>query len=380
MTEIKTNKPGLAFLCDTHSWGGLEMNVLRLARWLAERGWPTAIYGDPKSPLGITARDVGLPVVRPHKIGGLAGAYFKARWLIGRARRDKIGWLISNLSRDRLTVALARRLCSDSFRLMNLQHMHLGANKRDPIHNWQYRSFDAWIAPLPMFKKRVAAATVIPPERIHVIPYGIVQEPFVENLPDRIEARVRLKLPTEGIVIGNIGRLDPKKGQDTLIEAVAGLHRSGLSVHVLLVGDRTAGEAQEYEQKLNAMIERLGLNGFVHQRPFMADVETAYAALDIFVLTSHSETFGMVTVEAMASGRAVVATAEGGTVEIVTDGKTGRLFPPQSASALENCLRELIEHPEERERLARSAREEAMARFDHRLQVAAMERVLLKPL
>jgi glycosyltransferase involved in cell wall biosynthesis len=143
-------------------------------------------------------------------------------------------------------------------------------------------------------------------------------------------------------------------------------------VHLLLVGDVTRGESDGYATEVRRLaVERMGVRAVFH--PPIADIENAYAALDVFVLPSHSETYGMVTIEAMASGLPVIATNSGGTVDIVDDGRTGLLFSPEDVDELRAALGRLIDAPDLAVSLGKSARGEAVTRFSHIRQCESLE-------
>jgi glycosyltransferase involved in cell wall biosynthesis len=115
----------------------------------------------------------------------------------------------------------------------------------------------------------------------------------------------------------------------------------------------------------NGLADRVGITGFVDQP---AD---AMRALDVVVHAStRPEPFGLVIAEAMACGRAVVATAAGGAAEIVSDGVDALAVPPGDAGALAAAIRRLVESPELRARLGAAGRETAERRFD-RARLAA---------
>lgn len=116
----------------------------------------------------------------------------------------------------------------------------------------------------------------------------------------------------------------------------------------------------------------------MHFLPFRKDVNTAYAALDIFVLTSQAETYGMVTIEAMAAGLPVIATRSGGTPEVVRDKHAGLLFEPNNVNDLTATLRLLLDFPELRKRFGRKGRQDAIERFSHLIQVSQLTELIEK--
>jgi glycogen synthase len=150
-----------------------------------------------------------------------------------------------------------------------------------------------------------------------------------------------------------IGRMVPQKGFDVLIEAFA---KAGLQSHDLLI----AGEGPE-RNTLEQLSQKHGLTGSVH---FIgrADRETAaslFKGCSFFVLPSRQEPMGIVNLEAMASGKAVIASRTGGVPEIVIENETGLLVPPADATALAEALRRLADNDLLRARLGMAGEKRA---------------------
>jgi glycosyltransferase involved in cell wall biosynthesis len=104
------------------------------------------------------------------------------------------------------------------------------------------------------------------------------------------------------------------------------------------------------------------------------------AAADAFVLPSRSEAFPNGAIEAMAAGLPVVASAVGGLLDLIDDGRTGRLVPPGDPEALAAALRTLIEHPAEAAAMGRAARDVARGRYSFDRMVSAFEDLYLSGL
>ncbi|MEW5794740.1 MAG: glycosyltransferase family 4 protein [Candidatus Zixiibacteriota bacterium] len=363
-----------ASYCSSPAWGGLEMHVLRFLRWMSERGRQAVFYGDPATRLYREAIQAGIPayaVVQRLRTGDVLCAAKLARI----AKGDNVRWLIVHRSADYFAGALARTLSGDRLRLIYHQHMHIGKNKRDPYHRWLYRRPDAFVTPVPWLAERVLQKTSVPKERLHTIPQGIEIAPLTAGKPDESAARAKLGLPLDAIVIGLVGRLDPKKGQDIAIEALARLHQNDRRAHLLLVGEQSFAEGDAFAASVRALVNRHGLRDHVHFVSFLPEVEWAYAAMDIFVLASKSECYGMVTVEAMAAGLPVVGTNDGGTVSIIDSGRNGLLVTPRNVDELAAALMKLLDDPALASRLGRTAHEEAIVKYTHSRQCEAWERL-----
>lgn len=177
-----------------------------------------------------------------------------------------------------------------------------------------------------------------PKREVAVVPNGADTRVFFPR--DRAETRRRLGLPLDERIVAFVGVLTPRKGIDTLVDAMGLLARDPTGAPLLTIAG--IGELRE---SLEARARTLGVADrlrFVGKVPH-DDVALWMAAGDVFCLPSLSEGLPTVVCEAMACGRAVVATAVDGTPEIVDDETTGLLVPPRDAAALAAALRRLLD-------------------------------------
>jgi glycosyltransferase involved in cell wall biosynthesis len=200
----------------------------------------------------------------------------------------------------------------------------------------------------------------VPRARITVIPNGVDASRFERAAPDRAALGVADGTP----VIGSVGCLAPRKDYATLLEALAQLAGRGLCFRAVLVGDGPERAA------LEAKARDLGLGGRVRFLGERSDVERLLLGMDVFVLSSREEGIPNALLEAMAAGRAAVATAVGGTPEVMADGVTGWMVPPGSPAAIARALEEALTRPEEAARRAAAAR----AHVREKLGIDAMVR------
>jgi glycosyltransferase involved in cell wall biosynthesis/O-antigen ligase len=210
--------------------------------------------------------------------------------------------------------------------------------------------------------------------RLVVIPDAVDTERFRPD-NDPAPARKAWGIAADQVLVGTVGRLHTWKGQEVLVEAAALLRERCPHVRFVIVGDIVPGQPGP-KMALEAAIARAGLGDRVQLVGFWPDAAEAMAALDIMVLPSTSpEPFGLVLLEAMASGKPVIATAHGGPLEIVADGETGFLVPPGDAAALAEAIERLAKDPQLRVRMGAASRARAETMFGYPAHVAAFEKV-----
>jgi len=194
--------------------------------------------------------------------------------------------------------------------------------------------------------------------RVEVIHPGVDLDVFRPR--DRTDVRRRLDLPQDATIVMFAGRIQPLKAPDVLLRAVHVLLerepelRSRLVVPV--VGG-PSGSGLDHPEALAQLSDRLGLADVVRFVPPVAQPELAewYAAADLVAVPSYNESFGLVAVEAQASGTPVVAAAVGGLTTVVEDGRSGVLVDTHDAEDWADALARLVHDPALRARLARGA-------------------------
>ena len=164
-------------------------------------------------------------------------------------------------------------------------------------------------------------------------------------------------------VVGLVARLQPWKGQDRLLRAAALLRERGHAVDVLLVGGDSWSLAPQFAGSLPRLIDDLQMQGHVTMTGEVPDAGPYIDRMDVLVNASDPEPFGIVLLEAMARGVAVVAVDRGGPREIVQDGVTGMLASSGEPAALADAIEPLLASSELRARLAAAGQERFRAEF-----------------
>jgi glycosyltransferase involved in cell wall biosynthesis len=186
-----------------------------------------------------------------------------------------------------------------------------------------------------------------------------------------------LWLPHHAPLIGNVAALVPHKGQRHLIESAALVVRQVPDARFVVAGEGELRPVLERAIRDHHLEKHVLLLGF---RP---DVLSLHKAFDIFAMSSITEGLGTSLLDAMASGKPVVATAAGGIPEVVVDGETGFLVPPRDHEAMANSLVTLLKDEQLRQRMGRAGLVRARRKFsaDRMVQqtLRVYERVARQP-
>ena len=174
-----------------------------------------------------------------------------------------------------------------------------------------------------------------------------------------------LQLPSQSILIGTIGQIGLRKGQDTLAAAAPEIVRRNPDARFLLIGERSSTKAESiaFEQSIEQRFAEQGLASCLHRLGYRDDIPALMTELSLIVHPANQEPFGRVLLEAAACGIPVVATNVGGTPEIIVDGVTGRLVPSRDPAALATAVTELLQDTGQLRSMSVAARERAVGEF-----------------
>jgi D-inositol-3-phosphate glycosyltransferase len=213
---------------------------------------------------------------------------------------------------------------------------------------------DRILATCPAEVEELAALYDADPVRLSLVPCGVDPKKF-RPIESR-EARKALGLADRPTVV-YVGRLVPRKGVDTLVEAFA-LLPDRLDARLVIVGGEPGTRVSPEAGRLSALAGELGVRQrvtFTGSRP-QKELRHYYGATDVAVTVPHYEPFGMTPLEAMACATPVVGSRVGGIKTSVADGETGYLVPPKDPEVLASRLLRLLSDGTLRDRMGRAAR------------------------
>lgn len=188
------------------------------------------------------------------------------------------------------------------------------------------------------------------PDRIALVPPGVEHAYFGPG--HRPQARRALGLPEEGTLLLTVGRIQPLKGMDVAVRALAELARlgrdePGAPFRLVIVGGPSGPHGEEEQARLVRLVHELAVSDqvtLVAPQPHEL-LSSYYRAADICLVPSRSESFGLVALEAAACGTPVVASAVGGLTTLVEDGRTGFLVEPNEPAAFAERARRIVTEP-----------------------------------
>jgi glycosyltransferase involved in cell wall biosynthesis len=187
----------------------------------------------------------------------------------------------------------------------------------------------------------------------------------LERLPESpADIRAEFGWPDDSLVVTIPGRLESWKGQDVFLRAAAEVATRVPTARFVVLGGALYGWDEEFAAGLPRLAESLGIADKVAFTGHRDDALAVIAGSDVVAHCSTSpEPFGMVVIEAMALGRPVIASNEGGPPEVIDDGRTGLLVPPRDPARLAHTMLDLLTDQQRRAEIAHAGRAVAHERF-----------------
>lgn len=357
----------------TGTGGGPEKTILNSPRFLNENGIDSAcLFMKPPGDIGFEtlrqkAESAGAPIIGVDDSGPFD--------------RSVIGECLKVCREKNVTVWHAHDYKSNAVGLMVKRHhpMHLVTT----THGWVRKT---WKTPLYYAIDRFCLKRYqqvicvsqdlhnaceklnIAEDRLHLIDNAIVADDY-DTSPATASERSEFKAPPGRILLGACGRLSEEKGFNHLINAVAQLAKEGFDIGLVIAGEGHLKE--ELQQRIN----ELGMQDRIQLAGFLSDPRTLYRAIDVFVLSSLREGLPNVVLEAMATGRTVLATRVNGIPRLVTNGENGIVIDCDSVEQLHSGLKTLLNDSQRRTNLAKAGRRTVETNFSFRHRMEHLVRV-----
>jgi glycosyltransferase involved in cell wall biosynthesis len=371
---MDTLQYSIAFVCSSSSFGGLEMNQVRMAKWMQQRGHLVRVICVKGTKVHAFARENEISCIlikKPAKYFAVR-AGFKLHNIL---KKEKLDIIFIRYNPDISMAVFAKFFSYGKTKIVYHQGMQFEVSKKDILHTIKYSFFNAWISTLPSMAEKVKQKTRLNPANIHVIPLGLNVGRILGKETNTSELRKKLGLPGQKNVLGILGRFSPMKGQDFVIECLRELNeQQQTDLYLLLTGEPTLNrEGQKFYDKVRALVKDCDMENRVAFQGFTKNVHEFFNAIDVFIMSSQKETYGMVTVEALVSGIKVLGTDSGGTTELLEYGKYGWLYQPGNKEDFKTKLLEVLNNPSKSQKYHK----EIIDKYSHKAQCEKLEELFI---
>jgi glycosyltransferase involved in cell wall biosynthesis len=350
--------------------GGGEVHVADLARGLSNRGHAVYLAVRPGSPLreplaGVIASWHEMPLRNSLDLQS-------ARAITELVNFHGIDIIHAHMGRDYLVAALASRNARRA-KLVLTRHHYLPV-KGNALYRWMLEDVASIIAVSDSVRESIVERLQLPPERVRTIPNWIDPARFQPIERDAARALFRLR---GSLVVACIGQITHAKGQEEFIRACGRVSQMRPEIEFLIAGDE-GEDGKPFTNHLMKLADTVGLSNKLRFLGHVRHVPELLAAVDVVIVPSWDEGFSLVTIEAMAARRAVLASNVGGIAGIIKDNVTGLLFPPRDVQALTEKLLYLVSDAPLRERLSVQAQRDVYNRFGRDQIIERIESLYLE--
>ncbi len=343
----------IAFCITDLDAGGAERALVQIVTRLDRSRWEPFVFClSGEGELAAVLRDAGIVVVC---FGANKRHHLRVVWRLSR----RLAKLQPTILQTFLYHAnIVGRLAGKTARVPLIVSGIRVAEKRSGFRLWFDRATDWMVARHVCVSQDVAAFSAargrLPASKLCVIPNGVDAARLAEAPPADL---AQFGIPPGSRTLLFVGRLDPQKGPFVLLAAVKDLLARHADLYVLLVGD---GPLRE---KLRGWVAKENLASRIHFGGRRSDVPSLLQASELFVLPSLWEGLPNVVLEAMAAGIPVVASRVEGVSDLLVDGRTGLIVPPNSAVLLSKAIEQVLADPAQARKMARNAQHIVQERF-----------------
>ncbi|MFC1492470.1 glycosyltransferase family 4 protein [candidate division KSB1 bacterium] len=354
------------------AWGGLEMQACRIAESLSRRDHDITVAAPEKSKIITTCRDSGLKTIgmKPLlKYLDIITAVKISRLI----KQNKIDIIHCHMSKDLSTLVLAKKFAGRG-KIVFTQHMDSRYKKKDIFHKWVYKRIDNIAAVTKGMSQNIFDHTPANINQIKYIYNGIDIKQYQPVKEKTIYSEYFI--PENAHIVGIVARLDRLKKQELLVEAAGGVLKEFPETYFMIVGEETPSKTGEgYRKILINKIKQRNLEKNFRVIGFIEDVRPVLGSLDISVLTTPKETFGLVLIESMAMRVPAIGTDNGGVPEIIEDGVNGFLFEPDNSAELAEKIIKILGDDNLRKQMGKNGQKIVNEKFDIDKKITEYERL-----
>lgn len=347
--------------CTTETWGGLEQTAFRDAVILREKGIETTIFCLDRGAIYERAKGQGIEVhaVPPRRVYFNYRIFRDIRKLCSSGHFDLV-----HIHSFNTIFSILVGLKGVNIPVVATRHIYVEHVKKDIFHKWYLGRIDKMLAISKFSRRNILETYPITDDKIETLYLGINFDRYTRDEQKAIQFRKQFSIPENKKVIGVVGRIDPAKGQMEFVKAIPYIIKEHPDAHFVIVGKTTSSKENDYLTEVKKEVQALGIDTFVTFTGFFSDVSIPMSAMDIFVMPSYFEAFGLIAIEAMACKIPVVATNMGSIEEMIPNYDHGIKILPKNSEQITEAVKILLDDSGLRSRIVENAYKLVHEKFD----------------
>ena len=355
-------------ICTSPDRGGLEIYFTSLIKYFNNKSCGISIYPcfSKDSYIGENLKDSINDYLEIRNIGflNILKYFFKISKYI---KEHNIKYVHVSWGKDLLLGVLIKKLCRNNIKLIYYRQMKVTRKKHDIYHKFIYKNIDLVLVITEKLLSECKRFFPVDKSLIKLLRYGIkVPNQFTSTFLNSKEDFYRyFNLDKSIFTVGIFSRVEDQKGQHLVLKALSNIKNNERIDLQLIITGHVMNE--DYYKKLKKYISDYSLEDLVKFVPFLPypDSMKAMSYLDITILPTYEETFGLVIAESMIVGTPVIGSKAGGVPEIINDGNNGYLFEPKNVDSLEKKILNLYLNKDLRNKLSKNAYEFSVNEYNY---------------
>lgn len=357
-------------LCLSPDLGGLELYMVRASHYLHNKVTMLSVINENgKLEQYYKNSDYNYIKIKRHST---LFSFLTAKTLAKIVDENKIEVIHLHWTKDIPVAVLAKKLSKQKPKLVQTRNMTMTRFKDDFYHRFLYKNMDMM---LPVtFQVKDQLEKFIPSDirpKVESLYMG-VSTPIIISEEEKNDLSYSYNLKNS-FTIGIVGRIEEAKGQYLLIDAIKKLTKEKIDAKALIVGHAME---ESYLDELKEKIQKDNINDNIIFTGFTTKVQQLMQICDVIVLATDKETFGLVLIEAMKCGIAVIGSDSGGPLEIIDDKQNGLLFKTKDSNDLYLKLKMLYENEDIKKEYALKGQNKANDMFDDIKQFEKLKNIL----
>ena len=355
-------------ICTSPDKGGLELYFVKLINHYHEKTSNIVALCRNESPI---SKIINSPVINIKKINFI-NCWLQIFIILKRIKNENINIIHVSWTKDLLLAVLIKIFSKRKIDIIYYRQMKITRNKKDIYHRFIYKNISKVLVITKQLKSDCERYLPVPSNSIIHLKYGIE----IPEIPDGNKKQSTFKkynLSDKDFTIGVFSRIEEQKGQHLVIEALDKIDKD--NIQLLIVGHCMD---KKYLDRLADMIKTFNLDQKVSFVPFLESPMEVMSFLDLVILPTYEETFGLVVAESMLMGTPVIGSNAGGVPEIIEDRFNGLLFEPKSSKSLKDKIIDMYDSEELRKKVSNNAKIFAMKNYDYQMHFTDLDKILNK--